>query len=222
MTVEALAVVEALLSASVAWRSPAHLAAGSGLPLPAVFCALADLEADEWICHWETEDELTVTLTPIGAARLGVRLIEVGHNEHPRWTNIESPDPPLPKAKGIFRDYQALALIPDPRSEVSLDEEAELVPVADPAGCPGLGSPGAPDAQPHRHLEHGDPGHLRAPGEPCPACGSALSKRAGCPYCSAPETVAAPRSNRNRARSARRSANARVARKARRKARSST
>lgn len=216
LTGPALAVVEALISAPIAWRSPAHLAADAGLDQTAVFCALSDLEADDWICHWETDLDLTVTFTPIGAARLGVRLIEIGPDETPRWARPETPEPSPPTAKGIFRDYSTLCAVvgptPAPDAALEADEEIDATRTDRKAG---------PVVGPHRFVG----ANLPWPGPkdwdaPCPFCRPEV-KGPYCLYCDGVDAdpVAAPKQRRTRARAAKRFAAARSSRRDRLKAR---
>ena len=215
----ALAVVEALLAARVAWRSPAHLMAATGLDEAAVFCALADLEVADLVTHWETDAELTVTLTPIGAKILGVRLIELGRNEVPRWAPIASPEPHPPAARGTFSDYTALAFVPsrDLGPEEAL-ELAEMVALADAGGGARVDGDRRPAGGRPPASGLVGAGDRFAPGEPCPACGAA-DRRGACAYCQGHEARTVGQLNWARRRNARRGARAREARRARLKAR---
>lgn len=121
---DAVAVLDALLSAPVAWQQPGLLTIRAKLDKAAVYCGLEALEALGWIDSFEDEDGLSVTLTPIAAFLLGVHLVEVGPDEIPRWAPIDAPVPPPPPAKGIFREYQALACVKSPA--LGPAEEAEL------------------------------------------------------------------------------------------------
>lgn len=200
LTEEALAVVEALIAAPVAWVSPAFLAHHTGLDRAAVFCGLADLEAAGLVDHWETEAELTVTLSPIGAALLGVHLVEVGPEEVPRWALLAAPQPAPPKAKGIFRDYDTLSLVVGPTLPPGvLAEIAEETALAvGPDDRPGRHPGRAP-----RLVGDGLPWPGRKEAGPCLVCSGSLKPDEFCLCCSTAGKKPA-RSKSSRARAARR------------------
>jgi hypothetical protein len=122
---EGLRIVEALVKAPVAWQSPAELASTMGLGIEATTDLLAFLDADGWLSAWEREFDVVVTLSVEGASRLGVRLVEFGRDEVPRWAGLGEPEPPRPKASGVFRSERAacLELVVDPSE--SPEEAAE-------------------------------------------------------------------------------------------------
>jgi hypothetical protein len=102
-----LAIVEALIEAPLAWQRPGELADLAGLDLDATLDALAGLEDGGWLATWEDWPEgVSVTFTPRAAARLGLRLIELGMNEIPRWATAGTPEPPAPPAFGVFANYR--------------------------------------------------------------------------------------------------------------------
>jgi hypothetical protein len=109
-------VVEALVRGPLAWQSPIELASAMGLNLEGITDLLADLDADGWLSPWEREGDVLVTLSAGAAARLGVRLVESGRDEAPRWSSLGNPEPPMPRASGVFRDERAawLELVVDP------------------------------------------------------------------------------------------------------------
>lgn len=130
-----LAIVEALISAPLAWQRPAELAHLAGLGLEVVLDGLAVLEAGGWVVSWEEWPEgISVTFTPRAAARLGVRLIEIGINEIPRWARPGSPEPPAPPAFGVFANYRGPVPLEDglasrdlaPPEDLELREGIEL------------------------------------------------------------------------------------------------
>jgi hypothetical protein len=126
-------VVRALIGAPIAWQTPFELAAAMGLDLEATTDLLASLDVDGWLSPWERESDVVVTLSVAAAARLGVRLVESGQREAPRWSRIGEPEPPAPRASGVFRDERAATLerVVDPSARP--DEEVDARPT-DAAG----------------------------------------------------------------------------------------
>ncbi len=122
LTGESRGVVEALLAAPVAWQSPIELARALGRDVEETTDLIAALDADGWLAAWDRGAELVVTLSVAAAARLGVRLVEVGADEVPRWARHGDPEPPRPRASGVFRGERAamLDLVVDPSASVDL------------------------------------------------------------------------------------------------------
>ena len=96
-----LLVLNALIEAPVAWRSPAEIAAALGRGDEETTDLLCDLDVAGWLEVWEAESGPLVTLSALAAERLGVRLVEVGPGETPRWARAGDPDPPRPAAKNV-------------------------------------------------------------------------------------------------------------------------
>ena len=117
--------VQALVKAPVAWQSPVELAKSMGLGVEEATDLLAGLDADGWLSAWERELDVVVTLSARGASRLGVRLVESGRDEVPRWAGQGEPEPPRARASGVFRSERAagLELVVDPSTTV--EEAAE-------------------------------------------------------------------------------------------------
>lgn len=126
-------VIDALVDAPLAWQAPDQLARSAGTSIDLTSWALVDLDLAGWIVPWHEPPVgpypwpgPVVTFTPRGAESLGVRIIEVGPDETPRWARADAPDPFPPKAKGIFRDFGSLGLVIDPApSPLDLVIEAE-------------------------------------------------------------------------------------------------
>ncbi|MEO6808214.1 MAG: hypothetical protein ABI353_03780 [Isosphaeraceae bacterium] len=104
-------IFEAIIRGPVAWQALTDLAKAIGSDLDVTSDLLAELETSGWIEVWEQSDVLAVTLSPLGSARLGVRLIEVGPEELPRWGFVGDPEPPAPRAKGVAREARAAELL---------------------------------------------------------------------------------------------------------------
>ena len=90
---------------------------------------LAALDADGWLSAWERPSRVVVTLSVGAASRLGVRLVESGRDEVPRWARPGEPEPPSPRASGVFRDERAarleLVVDPSPRPEEAAERAEE-------------------------------------------------------------------------------------------------
>lgn len=86
--------LDCLRRGPIAWRSPEELAIRLGWDIETTKDELAELDAQGWIDVWEREFDLVVTLSAWGAERLGLRLIELGRDECPRWVSVGDPDPP--------------------------------------------------------------------------------------------------------------------------------
>src|SRR6185437_10864092 len=117
-------VVDALVKAPIAWQSAAELASALDRDLEET-TDLPALDADGWLSAWEREFDVVVTLSVAGASMLGVRLVEVGQEEVTRWARRGEPEPPTPKASGVFRGERAanLELVVDP--SITPEEAAE-------------------------------------------------------------------------------------------------
>lgn len=107
-----MAIVRAMALGDVAWQDSSELAEVLGWSRDAVEDELATLDAAGWLEVWNRPDapDPFVTFSPLGATRLGLRLIEVGPTELPRWAYPSEPDPPLLKARGVSSDPNGAAL----------------------------------------------------------------------------------------------------------------
>lgn len=122
--------LNAILRGAAVWSAPTDLAAELGWNLDETTDRLADLDASGWIEVWERSSDVVVTLSTLGAERLRVRLVEHGRNLTPRWLSLDEPEPPAPRASGVFVNARAMelefvidsALRPD--EQVELDDEA--------------------------------------------------------------------------------------------------
>ena len=94
-------VVEALVAAPVAWQSPAELSRATGLDAEETADVLAALDVGGWLTAWEREVDIVVTLSVAAASSLGVRLVEIGPEEVPRWARAG--DPRAAVAQGLGR-----------------------------------------------------------------------------------------------------------------------
>ncbi len=184
-------IIDAVIDAPVAWRSPGELADRLGWTLDRTLDEIAELDAGGWLEAWELVDGPVVTLSVKATADCGVRLVEVGHDETPKWARSGDPDPPGHRASGVFRSEKAASmdLVADgrPSAELAaiLAEEAE--------GRNGA----AGDPREHASIEKLPkptlliggglspwPGPLQVDGQTCPACRSArLPARAYCLWC---------------------------------------
>ena len=180
-------IIDAVIEAPVAWRSPGELAERLGWGLDRTLDEIATLDAAGWLEAWELVDGPVVTLSVAATADCGVRLVEVGHDETPKWARPGDPDPPHQRAVGVFRSEKAAALDlvadarPDAEATAILAEEAEQLAHA--------GRPGWPERWPRPTLFIGGslspwPGPHQADDRDCPACRLAhLPAQAYCLRC---------------------------------------
>jgi hypothetical protein len=126
LSVESHQVLLAILRGPVFWQTLAEVAIRAGLDLEATTDLLAALDADGWVEVRERAEGLVVALSPLGAERLGVRVIEQGAGETPRWADASQRDPLPPRAKNVCANHRSadLDFVLDPRP--SPDIEAEL------------------------------------------------------------------------------------------------
>ena len=185
-------IIDAVIEAPVAWRSPGELAERLRWSLDRTLDEIAELDVAGWLEAWELVDGPVVTLSVAGSARCGVRLVEVGFDETPRWARPGDPDPPGLRSPGVFRGEPAAALgmLADARpsaEQAALQaEEAEGRAHAPTAA----GRSGVPEAFPRPTLLIGGglspwPGPLQVGGSSCcPACRSGrLPALAYCLWC---------------------------------------
>ncbi len=123
---DGLRIVEARVNAPIAWQSPAELASAVGRCSEETTDLLASMDAGGWLSAWEREFDVVVTLSVAAASALRLRLVEVGPDEVPRWARSGDPEPPSPKAPGVFRSERAasLELVVDPSA--TPEETVEL------------------------------------------------------------------------------------------------
>jgi hypothetical protein len=128
LTEDSRFLIAAILAAPIAWQSPAELAGATGFGREETTDLLAVLDAGGWLSAWDRPDGAVVTLSVAAASRLEVRLVESGPGQAPRWAWRTDPEPPEPKAQGVFRSGRvaAMELVVDPRpSPEQLTERAE-------------------------------------------------------------------------------------------------
>lgn len=186
------AVALALLGAGLAWQTAEELALASGGDLDATADALARLDLDGWISVWDRPEGPVVTFSPLGAERLGIRLVESGPGEVPRWASRGDPEPPAPPAKHVARSARSawLSDLIDPHA--SAERLAELAEAAGTPRAEGEASRGAagtksdPNGLPRPTVLIGQ-GHTPWPGPgtlACPVCsGRPLGSQMYCLNC---------------------------------------
>jgi hypothetical protein len=88
-------VLDAIVEGKLPWSTVDEICRFVRLDREQVLDQLADLEAEGMIESWEDWPKgLAVTLTPLMARRMGVRIVERGIHEEPRWAEAHEPDPP--------------------------------------------------------------------------------------------------------------------------------
>jgi hypothetical protein len=141
-------ITAAIVAGPLAWRTVDQLVAAVGLPADDVLEHLAEAEADGWLASWEEWPlGVAVTLTPWAAEILGVKVVEDGPRQSPRWASAWAIEPSPPKAGRTFRSADALADVVDPSpsaEDLAIAAEEPPVPIRASRG----GRPGAwPDAR---------------------------------------------------------------------------
>ena len=136
-----------------------------------------------------------MTLSPLAAERLGVRIVEVGAAETPRWAPAGDPEPPAPRSRHVCVGERGASLefVPDPAMPPEMAaERAERAERAAARPRPVLpANPADPrlDDAPRPSLLLGLgltpwPGPGGPFGPPCPACGDrALRRHVYCLVC---------------------------------------
>ena len=122
------AILNALVSAPLAWQTPAQLSTKLSLDIDTISDALAVLDEADWLEPWEMGDALFVTLTPRAASNLGVRLVLIGRSDAMRWASAADLEPEPPRALGRSAGANAMLELvadPDPGPEAAA-EAAEL------------------------------------------------------------------------------------------------
>ncbi len=178
-------ILKALAEASVAWQSPDQLASTLGWKRSRVADRLVDLEDRGLVETWDLEEDLYTVLTPLGAQRMGVRLVEGGTETPLYWEPIASPEPRPARArltccKAASADG-AFVVDPNPSAEAMAEHHewtAASQRVNDPdrlprptqlVGLSQVGWPGPSQVEPH---------------QPCPVCQDRpLSLSSYCLYC---------------------------------------
>jgi len=173
-----IAVLNALIGAPLAWQTPAQVAASLGCELEPTLDLLCDLDVAGWLDVWEDQNGPSITLSPLAAERLSVRIVEVGPGETPRWAGSGDPDPPSLRSRSVLHTERGATLdyVVDPMSA------ADFLSLQDP--------PDAADAVP----QEGSRGTSRYLYEPWPTVliglgltpwpGPGEFSKAECPACS--------------------------------------
>jgi hypothetical protein len=158
-------VLQSIRSAEDAWRTPDSIAAGLGWEAEPTWDLLASMDVAGWLAVWERPDGPVVTLSPLGAERLGVRLREHGSPVRLTWVPVDEPEPRgprLPRSDSFAPGtgwQEAVDLGPPPDAGLNAPE-----PVRRPAG------PRRPALLMGLRLSPW-PGPRVHPGDSCPACG---------------------------------------------------
>jgi hypothetical protein len=175
--------LEALIAGPAAWREVGTIADALGLGVDDTMDALCDLDVDGWLEVRDGEDGPLVSLSPLGASRLGVRLVESGVAETPRWARSGDPEPPPPRPRNVCAGERGATLEfvndPMPRPDLAAElAERTAVAVAKAERPAAAESPARPDALPFPSVLLGVgltpwPGPGQAPDMSgiCPACG---------------------------------------------------
>jgi len=181
--------LQAIVSAPLAWQAPTQLAVQLGLALDDISDTIADLDAAGWLDPWEMGDAMFVTLSPSGAERMRVRLVMIGRSDAMRWSSIDEPEPEPPRVSGRHQGLSSLDFIadPNPGPEEAAEAAERALRLARQKADAGDGN--SMDMLPRPRFLVGSgltpwPGPTRQPANPCPACGSRpLAESAYCLVC---------------------------------------
>jgi hypothetical protein len=128
-----LLVIKVLLDSPVAWRKPAEIAAALGQGEEETTDLLCEIDLAGWLVIWDVGEGPVVTLSALAAARLGVRLVEVGSGQTPRWARAGDPDPPSLRSKNVCANERAASFefvvdeAPPPDLTAELSERVEAL-----------------------------------------------------------------------------------------------
>jgi hypothetical protein len=126
-------VLNALVEAAVAWQSPEEIAGTIECGIEETTDLLCDLDLAGWIEVWDGASGPLVTLSPLGAERMGVRLVEIGPDATPRWAPVSDPEPPAPPSTHVCASGRAASLdfvadsAPEPVEMAARSERAAAV-----------------------------------------------------------------------------------------------
>lgn len=179
-------VFKALTEAPLAWQGPDDLAEALDWDLETTLDHLADLDVAGWLEVWELDEGPTVTFSPLAAGRLGLKLVEEGRDESPRWWPAGDPEPPRPRARNVCNTEKGadLDFVVDPGPG-----PLDLVLRFDAPGSGPSSKPGTSPAVPRPRLMVGTgqtpwPGPAAILDPVCPVClGLPLATSAYCIYC---------------------------------------
>jgi hypothetical protein len=163
-------VIDVFAGGDAAWQPPERIATALRAPVEETTDLLADLHVAGLLDVWERDDGLVVALSPLGATRAKLRIVEQGPRQTPTWGRLGDPLPPVPRARGVASSTRgaSLDLLADPRSGKP-DENRGRHDA--PSLLIGLGTTPWPN-----------PSEIVAP--ICPICGSKrLPSHAYCLYC---------------------------------------
>jgi hypothetical protein len=134
-----ISVLNALIQARSPWQTPAQVASVLGRDLDETLDVLCDLDVAGLVSVWEPGSSLSpvpsvpidlpespvVTLSPLAACRLGVRVVEVGAQGNLRWARSGDCDPPQPRSRVAVQGDLSSVLGRVPDQSISPDLAAE-------------------------------------------------------------------------------------------------
>lgn len=187
-----LPVMNALVVAPIAWRTPLEVASALGLGEEETTDLLCDLDLAGLIDVWDQAEGPVVTLSALAAERMGVRLIEVGMGETPKWARVGEPEPAALRSKHVCISEKAATLgfvaDPSPTPDVAAErgergEDRAKALYANPALWKKADELPRPTVLVGLGLSPW-PGPCNTPGSACPACGDrSLQPHMYCLYC---------------------------------------
>lgn len=120
-------ILATIVNYDAAWITPASISEKIQCPNDVVEDCLADLETESLITTWEDEDgRLSVTLTPLGAEKLGVQLTPIDDTRC-RWMRLDQPAPRLHATSQVREAWEDSLPIsdssPGPEDIAAMNEE---------------------------------------------------------------------------------------------------
>ena len=187
-----LPVMNALVDAPLAWRTPLEVASALGLGEEETMDILCDLDLAGLLDVWDQAEGPVVTLSALAAERMGARLVEVGMGETPKWARVGEPDPAALRSKHVCISEKAATLAfvadPSPTPDVAVERGERRADRARVLHAnPTLWK--KTDELPRPTMLVGVgltpwPGPCKTPGGVCPACGDrSLQPHMYCLYC---------------------------------------
>jgi hypothetical protein len=187
-------VLDALIQAPVAWQSPEEVAIAIGLGVDETTDILCALDLAGWVVVWDSTEGPYITLSPLGAERLAVRLVEVGPAGTLRWAPLGDPSPPEPRSKNVCVTDRAayFEFVTDPtESPADAISRFESLPARPGTARKGAAGLARPDDLPRPTQLVGvgltpwpGPVHNAEELATCPVCGSRkLLPQMYCLYC---------------------------------------
>jgi hypothetical protein len=174
-------ILQAIAAGPMAWRSTDEVisvVADADADEDSILDAVADLDVEGLIEVWEQPEGIVITLSALGAGRLGLRLVESGPKLIARWAKQDDPEPMPPPVRRPPHPPGGFFAVVDPRPGPEIEaEQADRAARYGANGHFGTFRRGAGRGEPPRPTLLLGTGLVAWPGPSsgsaeCPACGS--------------------------------------------------